>query len=159
MGASRVDAITGWDRVIRHAQAEQLKEVNGLYEDRDRVIGAFREGDPGLHVIGQVSLARNISPGAAGSQFGLAIQLAQLPSVSTALKDGVISEPTARAICRPVSGLSADDLILFDAEIARAQRRREDVRVSLTPEPSGHTYRSKTPSLDPSQPEWGALKL
>jgi len=46
MGASRIDAITSWDRVIRHAQAEQLKEINGLYEDRSRAIGAFREGDP-----------------------------------------------------------------------------------------------------------------
>ena len=166
MGASRIDAITGWDRVIRHAQAEQLKEVNALYEDRNRVIGAFREGDPALHVIGQVSLARNISPGAAGSQFGLALQLAKLPHVAQALQDGVISEPTARAICRPVSGLSVDDLVLFDAEIApklagltprragqlaerivisldadvaaeRAKARREDVRVNLTAHPDG----------------------
>ncbi|HUS21908.1 MAG TPA: DUF222 domain-containing protein [Aeromicrobium sp.] len=166
MGASRVDAITGWDRVIRHAQAEQLKEINGLYEDRNRVIGAFREGDPALHVIGQVSLARNISPGAAGSQFGLALQLADLPQVAEALKAGLISEPTVRAICRPVSGLSTEDKALFDAEIApklpgltprragqlaerivisldadaaaeRAERRREDVRVNLTAHPDG----------------------
>jgi hypothetical protein len=166
MGASRIDAITGWDRVIRFAQAEQLKEINALYEDRNRVVGAFREGDPALHVIGQVSLARNISPGAAGSQFGLALQLAKLPSVAAALKDGMISEPTVRAICRPVSGLSVDDLMLFDAEIAprmpgltprragqlaerivisldadlaadRAKRRREDVRVNLTSHPDG----------------------
>lgn len=166
LGASRIDAITGWDRVIRYAQAEQLKEINALYEDRNRVVGAFREGDPALHVIGQVSLARNISPGAAGSQFGLALQLAKLPSVSAALRDGLISEPTARAICRPVSGLNADDLALFDAEIApklagltprraqalaerivisldadlaaeRARQRREDVRVHLTAHPDG----------------------
>lgn len=166
LGASRVDAITGWERIIRHAQAQQLAEINGLYQDRQRVIGAFQEGDPALHVIGQVSLARNISPGAAGSQFGLALELAKLPSVAAALKAGLISESTARAICRPVSGLSADDLILFDAEIApklagltprraahlaeriaisldadvaaeRAKARREDVRVCLTAHPDG----------------------
>jgi len=166
MGASRIDAITAWDRVIRYAQAQQLDEINGLYEDRNRVIGAFREGDPALHVIGQVSLARNISPGAAGSQFGLALQLADLPNVAAALKAGVVSEPTARAICRPVSGLGAHDLAIFDAEIAsrlpgltprraaqlaerivisldpdaaaeHAERRREDVRVNLTPHPDG----------------------
>jgi hypothetical protein len=118
MGASRIDAITGWDRVIRHAQAEQLKEINGLYEDRNRVIGAFREGDPALHVIGQVSLARNISPGAAGSQFGLAVQLSKLPRLGEAFTSGLISEPTVRAICRVASALSVDDLALFDAEIA-----------------------------------------
>src|SRR5690349_3343093 len=166
MGASRIDAISGWDRVIRHAQAEMLKEINGLYEDRTRVIGAFREGDPALHVIGQVSLARNISPGAAGSQFGLAVRLANLPQVAAALDAGLISEPTVRAICRAASALSVDDLPVFDAEIApklaglaprrggqlaerivisldaeaaaeRAQRRREDVRVNLTAHTDG----------------------
>ncbi len=166
LGASRVDAIASWERVIRHAQAEQLKEINGLYEDRTRVIGAFREGDPALHVIGQVSLARNISPGAAGSQFGLAVQLDRLPNVAAGLRDGLISEPTVRAICRPLEGLNRDDLIVFDAEIApklagltprraqmlaerivisldadlaaeRAKARREDVRVNLTAHPDG----------------------
>ena len=166
LGASRVEAITGWERVMRHAHAEMLKQINGLYRDRTRVIGAFREGDPALHVIGQLSLARNISPGAAGSQFGVAMQLADLPSVAAALHDGMISEPTVRAICRAVSTLSVDDLVVFDAEIApklagltpgraarlaeaivisldpdaaaeRAERRREDVRVNLTAHTDG----------------------
>jgi hypothetical protein len=44
MAASRGDAIAGRERVIRHAQAEQLKEINGLYEDRMRVIGARQRG-------------------------------------------------------------------------------------------------------------------
>lgn len=166
MGASRIDAISGWDRVIRFAQAQQLAEINGLYEDRQRVIGAFREGDPALQVIGQVSLARTISPGAAGSQFGVAVMLGQLPQVAEALAAGVISEPAVRAICRAASTLSVDDLVVFDAEIGpklagltprqagqlaeriaisldpeaaseHAERRREDVRVDLTPQPDG----------------------
>jgi hypothetical protein len=165
-GASRVDAIRACDRLIRHVQAIQLEQINGLYEDRMRVMGAFRAGDPALQVIGEVSLARNISPGAAGTQFGLALQLSGLPQVAAALRDGLISEPTARAICRPVVGLGADDELVFDAEIGphlagltprraaalaerilisldaelaaeRAKRRREDVRVSLTPHPDG----------------------
>jgi hypothetical protein len=166
MGASRIDAISAWDRVIRHAQAEQLKEINGLYEDRQHVVGAFREGDPALHVIGQVSLARNISPGAAGSQFGLAVHVANLPNVAAALKAGVISEPTVRALSRHLTGLGLDDLTVADAQIEphlpgltpgraaalaerikisldpdlaadHAARRREDVRVHLTPHPDG----------------------
>lgn len=165
-GASRIDAISAWDRVIRFAQAQQLKEIRGLYEDRMRVVGAFREGDPALHVIGQVSLARNVSPGAAGSQFGVALALADLPLVAEAFESGVISEPTVRAICKAATGLSVDDLAVFDAEIAPrlpgltprraaqlaerivisldadaaadlADRRRQDVRVSLTPHPGG----------------------
>jgi len=166
LGASRIEAIGGWDRVIRFAQAQQLKEIDGLYQDRQRVIGAFREGDPALQVIGQVSLARNISPGAAGSQFGTAVMLAQLPQVAAALATGVISEPAVRAICRAAATLSVDDLVVFDAEIGpklagltprragqlaeriaisldpeaaaeHAERRRQDVRVDLTPQPDG----------------------
>lgn len=166
LGASRIDVIAAAERVIRRAQAVQLEQINGLYEDRQRVIGAFREGDPALHVIGQVSLARNISPGAAGSQFGLAVHVANLPNIATALRDGVISEPTVRALSRHLSGLGVDDLMVADTQIAshlsgltpgraaalaervkisidadlaaeHAQRRREDVRVNLTPHPDG----------------------
>lgn len=165
-GASRIDAITALERVIRAAQGLQLEQINALLDDRNRVVGAFREGDPALHVIGQVSLARNVSPGAAGSQLGVAIQLAELPNVAGALTSGIISEPTARAICRAVTGLGVDDLAAFDAEIGPqlpgltprraaalaerivisldaeaaadlADRRRQDVRVSLTPHPGG----------------------
>ena len=38
MGASRIDAIVALDRVIRRAQAMQLEQINGLYEDRQPVI-------------------------------------------------------------------------------------------------------------------------
>ena len=166
LGASRIDVITALERVIRAAQGLQLEQINALLDDRNRVVGAFREGDPALHVIGQVSLARNVSPGAAGSQLGVATQLAELPRVAEALTSGVVSEPTVRAICRTVAGLSVNDLPVFDAEIGPqlagltprraaalaeriiisldpeaaadvADRRRQDVRVSLTPHPGG----------------------
>ena len=55
MGASRVEVIAACDRLIRAAHAMQLEQVNALYEDRMREIGGFRDGDPALHVIGQVS--------------------------------------------------------------------------------------------------------
>jgi len=167
-GASRIDVITALERVTRAAQGLQLEQINALLDDRNRVVGAFREGDPALHVIGQISLARNVSPGAAGSQLGVAMQLAELPKVAGSLKSGIISEPTVRAICRAVAGLSVDDLAAFDAEIGPqlpdltprraaalaerivirldaeaaadlADRRRQDVRVSLTPHPGGIT--------------------
>jgi hypothetical protein len=186
-GGSRVDAISGWERVICFAQAQQLKEIRGLYEDRMRVVGAFREGDPALHVIGQVSLARNVSPGAAGSQFGVALALADLPQVATALRDGLISEPTVRAICKASAGLSADDLALFDAEIAPklpgltprraaqlaerivisldadaaadlAERRRQDVRVSLTPHPGGTATLMATGPAEDLAPAYATLQ-
>lgn len=166
MGASRVDVIAALERVIRHAQALQLEQVHEFYVDRCKHVGIFGAGDPALHVIGQVSLARNVSPGAAGSQFGLACALADLPSVAAALGEGVISEPTARAICRPLVNVSVDELSVFDVEIAphlpgltprraaalaerivisldaesaaeRAERRRKEIRVEFTPLPDG----------------------
>ena len=58
MGTSRIEAIVAAERVIRRAQAEQLALINALYEDRQRVIGAFREGDPALHSAGDPEAAR-----------------------------------------------------------------------------------------------------
>ena len=146
-GASRVEAIRAAERLIRHAQAVQLEQINALYQDRARVTGVF-DGDPALQVMGEVALARSVSPGAAGSQFGVAVRLADLPQVSTALKDGLISEPTVRAIIRPLQGLSRDDQVVFDAEIAphlpgltprRAQQLAERIAISLDPEAAAET--------------------
>lgn len=166
LGASRVEVIAACDRLIRHVQAIQLEQIAEFYDDRAEHSRAVADGDPALHVIGQVSLARNISPGAAGSQFGLASRLAELPQVAAAFKNGVISEPTVRAISRHSAGLALDDLVVFDAEIAthlpgltpgraatvaeaiaisldpdlaarHAQERRDDVRVTLRPLPDG----------------------
>src|SRR4051794_24868490 len=106
-GASRVDVIAAMDRVIRHAQAIQLEQINGFYQDRAKVTGLF-DGDPLLQVAGEVSLARNVSPTTACNQVGVALQLGKLPSVAAALSDGLISEPTVRAIIRPTEGLSRD---------------------------------------------------
>jgi len=164
-GASRVEVIAAAERVIRRAQALQLAQISALHADRRANTGLF-DGDPGLQVAGEVSLARAISPGAAGTQLAVALQVAKLPSVLAALKDGVISEPTVRAICRPTEGLSKDDLVVFDAEIAphlpgltprrggelaerivisldpelaadKADKHRKDVRVDLVPESDG----------------------
>jgi hypothetical protein len=56
-------------------------------------------------VIGEVGLARNVSPGAAGSQFATALGLAELPQTAAALEAGQISEPTAPAIVRETDAL------------------------------------------------------
>lgn len=158
-GASRIDIIRACDRLIRAAQAIQLEQMIALRDDR-----GGRDAD--LSVIGEVALARNISPGAAGTQFGIASAVATLPSVGAALRDGLISEPTVRAICREVTPLHLDDRIIFDGEIAehldgltpgraarlareivvsldadaaseRAEANRADQRVTLLPEEDG----------------------
>ncbi len=164
-GAARIDAIVAYERILRAVQARQLQQVNALYEERMAVM-SVGSTDPALSVIGEVAMARNVSPGAAGSQFGTAVGLAELPQTAAALEAGQISEPTARAIVRETDALHRDDRIVLDAEIAdslpgltsgraarlarhhvialdadaahtRAERNRADQRVSLHPEVDG----------------------
>lgn len=164
-GAARIDAIVAFERIIRAAQARQLAQINALYTERMEQI-PLGSGDAALSVIGEVGMARNVSPGAAGTQFGAAIGLAELPQTAAALEAGQISEPTARAIVRETDALARDDRIVLDGEIAdtlpgltsgraarlarhhvialdadaahdRAERNRADQRVSLHPDLDG----------------------
>lgn len=164
-GAARIDAIVAYERLIRAAQARQLAQINLLYEERIRQV-PFGSADPALSVIGEVAMARNVSPGAAGTQFGTAVGLAELPQTAANLEAGQISEPTARAVVRETDALHRDDRIVLDAEIAdalpgltpgraarltrhhvialdadaaheRAERNRADQRVSLHPDVDG----------------------
>ena len=164
-GAARIDAIVAYERIIRTAQARQLAQINALYVDRvDQV--PFGSADPALSVIGEVAMARNVSPGAAGTQFATALGLAELPQTAAALAAGQVSEATARAVVRETDALHRDDRIVLDAEIAdalpgltpgraarltrhhvialdadaaheRAERNRADQRVSLHPDVDG----------------------
>lgn len=164
-GAAMVDAIIGAEHAVRRAQALQFEQIAALYRQRQQELAGFR-GDAALAVIGELALARHISPGAAGTQFAAAITVEKLPSVLAALREGAISEPTLRAICREVDPLGLDDFPIFDAEIAphldgltprraaelarsivitldseaaalRAERARADQRVELHGEPDG----------------------
>ncbi|TXL57575.1 HNH endonuclease signature motif containing protein [Aeromicrobium terrae] len=161
----RLDGIRALDRLIRAAQAAQAELIVDFYED-PQALHMSGGSDMTTATIAEISLARNISPGAAGNQFGFALGLSRLPSVHAALRDGVISEPTAKAVVNETVALDGDALVLFDGEItdrltgltpgrarllarrlviaidAEAARRREernraDQRVSLMPELDG----------------------
>ncbi len=58
----------------------------------------INRGDPTLSVIGEVGMARNIGPTAAGTQVGLALGLSRLPRVQELFAAGQISEPVVRAV-------------------------------------------------------------
>lgn len=164
-GASRIEAIKGLDRLICAAQAEQLSQIAALRQAR-RELMPIGSGDPSLSVIGEVAMVRNISPSAAGTQFGLALGLQRLPQVFGLFGDGVIGEAVARAVVRESEFLDVDDFVILDAEIApklpglthvkaamatrraviridveaartRADRNRADCRITLCPEPDG----------------------
>ncbi len=80
-GAARVDAIVAYDRVIRAAQARQLAQIAALSAER-HIVMSTGSTDPDLSVVGELGMARNISPGAAGNQFGTALGLTELPQTA-----------------------------------------------------------------------------
>ena len=164
-GASRIDAIVGLDRVLRAVQAEQLAQIAALHDERVEFMGISR-GDPSLSVIGEVGMARNTGPAAAGTLVGLALRLQELPRVKELFAAGQISEPVVRAVVNESVSLGADDLVILDGEVARrlpgltpreagrltaraviridadaarerAQRNRADQRVSMFPDTDG----------------------
>jgi hypothetical protein len=164
-GGHRIDAIVALDRGIRALQAEQLAQIAGLHDERTKLMGIGR-GDPTLSVIGEVGMARNIGPTAAGTQVGVAVAVARMPQVFELFATGVISEPTVRAITAELDSLHLDDVIVADGELApklpgmttaearraaarvviaidaeaahvRARRNRADQRVSMFPDKDG----------------------
>ena len=164
-GASRIDAIVAFDRVAAAAKAGQLRQIADLYAERVAQVG-LAQGDPALSVIGEIAMARNISPSAAGTLFGLAVGMARLPKTLALLESGQISELVARAVVKESSSLSVDDFDILDGEIApvlpglthvaagqlvaraviridaeaarvRAERNRADQRVSMFPDTDG----------------------
>ena len=164
-GASRIDAITGLDRAIRAAQAEQLAQIAALHAERVELQGIDR-GDPTLSVIGEVGMARTIGPTAAGTQVGVALRLQELPRVQQLFAAGQVSEQVVRAVVNESVSLGSDDLVVLDGEIApqlpgltpreagrltaraiiridadaareRAQQNRADQRVSMFPDTDG----------------------
>ncbi len=111
-GGDLVDAITALEGLVRAAQATQIEMIQRL--------DSWRGGgsDASLSIIGEVGMARNISPGAASTQYETALALADLPQVMAAFTVGTISHETARAIARETLHLNADDALAVDGQLA-----------------------------------------
>jgi len=114
-GAARVDAVVAYERVIRAAQARQAAQVAALAAERER---QMMPSEAALSVIGEVAMARNVSPSAAGTQYALAMGLSQLPRVAAVFEAGQISEAAARAVVAQTSSLHRDDMVVLDGELA-----------------------------------------
>lgn len=146
-GAARIDLVAECEGIIRAAQALQADQIVQLYGSRSVGSG----GAAGLSVAGEVALARGMSPSAGATQLSFALGLDRLPAVRTALREGVISEPTARAIEREFNGVSPDVMDLVDAELAGQlpglgpRRAAELVRgliIEADPEAAGQAERN-----------------
>lgn len=121
-GAEDIDGIRAYELVIRAAQAGQTRLIGVLDIKRAEKMTLGR-GDHSLSVIGEVAMARNISPSAAGNHWGIevggfAVGLRRLPRVAKAFASGNISEPTARAVVREATGLDREQAAKFDRRVA-----------------------------------------
>ncbi|MDQ3156558.1 MAG: DUF222 domain-containing protein [Actinomycetota bacterium] len=117
-GADEIDAISAYERLIRVAQARQAAEIAALDKKRAANI-KLGSGDHSVSVIGEVAMARNISPSAAGTQYGFAIGLSRLPRVAAVFEYGDISEAAARAVVREAVGLAREQGEKLDRRLAR----------------------------------------
>ncbi|MDQ3158227.1 MAG: HNH endonuclease [Actinomycetota bacterium] len=117
LGADHIDAIKAMDRVVRAAQAEQARHIAEL--DRLRATQmTLGRGDHSLSIIGELGMARNISPSAAGNHYGFAVGLARLPQVAKVFASGGISEPAARNIVAEATGLTGEQAAKLDERLA-----------------------------------------
>ena len=140
MGAERIDAIKALDRSIRASQAEQAHQVAALNVLRASQIKLGR-GDHSLSVIGELGMARNISPSAAGTQYGFAVGLARMPKVAAVFAAGGISELAAKAIVNESTGLTEKQATALDAKLG--------ARVSgLTPRKAANLARQYAIGID-----------
>ncbi|HEY3260999.1 MAG TPA: DUF222 domain-containing protein, partial [Pseudonocardiaceae bacterium] len=86
-----ISTMQHWERVIAHAQAEQLKAIAELVQLRRQPNGQFSD-----YAIDEIALALNISGIAAGYRLDLALDLTQrLPATLAALDTGQIDLPRA----------------------------------------------------------------
>src|SRR5665811_145781 len=117
-GAERIDAITALDRVICGAQVAQVEQIAAFDHERAQMMNAVATTDHSLSVIGEIGMARNISPSIAGRQYGFAVGLARMPQSTEVFRSGRISERTARAVVRETIGLTVEQITALDERLA-----------------------------------------
>jgi len=161
-GESIIAAAQHWERVIAHAQAQQLKAIVELAELRRHPSGQLDD-----YVVDEIALALSISGAAAGQRMHLALDLTErLPSTLAALEGGEIDLLRARAISDGTRPLSAEHAAQVEAQVldkakeqnapqlrqsvkravlrvdpeggrTRYQQRRKDRRIVLSPSDDG----------------------
>jgi hypothetical protein len=114
--AELVSVIQFWERVASSAAAAQLAAIAELARRRPR---SFVDGGPAGHsdagdplvpeisefAVDEVAAALRLSRPAAGARLHVAVELTRLPTVATALGDGVLDVPKVRAVVDAVAVL------------------------------------------------------
>lgn len=122
-GAIHVDEIQACERLIRFAQERQAELVDRLYKDRTAIKATRREfiatdAQIAQSVCAEVAMARQISMSSAQTQFGFGAGLSRLPLIKDLFGQGLISERLAKIVVNETSGLSYEDSLRVDNEIA-----------------------------------------
>jgi Domain of unknown function (DUF222) len=161
-GDDIIAAAQHWERVIAHAQAQQLKAIAELAELRRRPGGQLDD-----YTADEIAVALSISGTAAGQRLHLALDLAdRLPATLAALERGGIDVLRARVICEATRPLSAEQAAQVEQRVleraleqtapqlrqsvkravlqidpeggqARYQQHRTDRRIVITPAEDG----------------------
>ena len=151
-----------WERVVAHAQAQQLKAMVELAELRRQPNGQLND-----YTADELAVALSISGVAAGNRLHLGLDLVErLPNTLAALENGEIDLMRARAIVEGTRALSAEHAAQVEERVldkakdqtapqlrqamrravlridpaggqARHQRERQDRRVVLSPAEDG----------------------
>ncbi|HYT10844.1 MAG TPA: DUF222 domain-containing protein, partial [Mycobacteriales bacterium] len=110
-----IDAIAGWERLAGWAAAGQLAALAEFARRRPRDLldhppGHADTGHPGApevseFAVDELAAALHLGRGSAGNRLVTAVELTRLPGTTTALRDGVIDLPRARAVVEAVTPL------------------------------------------------------
>ncbi|MBC7594016.1 MAG: DUF222 domain-containing protein [Kineosporiaceae bacterium] len=140
MDGDRIDAIKACEQVVRAAQAMQAQQIAALDTSRASHL-TLGHGDHSLSVIGELGMARNISPSAACNHYGFAVGLARMPHVAAVFTAGGISEQAARLVVRESTGLDREQVTRLDTLL-------DGLIVGLTPRKAGDLARHYAIGID-----------
>jgi hypothetical protein len=109
-----IDALAAAERLVRWATAAQLTVIREL---------AARRGDPQF-VADEIAAELRLSRVAATTRLGLAMDLDRLPAIGTAMAEGRLDLPKARAIADAVAVLDPPvAVVVADKAVERATRQ------------------------------------
>jgi hypothetical protein len=129
-----IDAIQGWDRLASWVAARQFEAIAELARRRprdllDRREGRVDAGHPGLpqvseFAVDELAAALRLSRPAAGARLALAVELSRLPGTATALHEGAIDLPKARAMTEATAPLPDPTAVVVEEKVLPEAREQ-----------------------------------
>lgn len=118
LGAGEIDVTALCEEVVRIAQGVQADAVLALDARRREVMTTVDETTLTRSLFAEIALARQVSTPAAERTYALAQALDLHPQTHALLRDGIISQQVAAAVCRETTYSAVDDRARIDAALA-----------------------------------------